>query len=46
MRPSSAEHEFQMTKAFRNGDAKAADHVRSATTAFDAKRIGNTVKTN
>ena len=42
----SAEHAFQMTKALRNGDMNAAERIRAATTALDAKRIGDTVKTS
>lgn len=42
----SAEHAFQLTKALRNGDINAAERIRAATTALDAKRIGDTVKTS
>lgn len=42
----SAEHAFQLTKALRNGDINAAERIRSANTALDAKRIGDTINTN
>ena len=40
----SAEHAFQLTKAVRSGNMEAAEKVRSAKTALDAKRIGATVR--
>ncbi|XP_061177754.1 uncharacterized protein LOC133186538 [Saccostrea echinata] len=42
----SAEHAFQITKAIRNGDLVAAEKIRSATTALDAKRIGDCISKN
>lgn len=41
----SAEHAFHLTKALRNGDINAAERIRSANMALDAKRIGDTMKT-
>jgi ribA/ribD-fused uncharacterized protein len=41
----STEHAFQLTKALRNGDISAADRIRSASNALQAKRIGDAVKT-
>ena len=43
-RHQSAEHAFQLTKAIRAGNTDAAEKVRSAKTALDAKRIGATVR--
>ena len=42
----SAEHAFQLTrsKTVRSGNIQAAEKVRSAKTALDAKRIGATVR--
>ncbi|XP_056003450.1 uncharacterized protein LOC130049620 [Ostrea edulis] len=42
----STGHAFQLTKAIRNGDISAADRIRSASNALEAKRIGDVVKTN
>uniref|UniRef100_A0A8W8IUL8 NADAR domain-containing protein n=1 Tax=Magallana gigas TaxID=29159 RepID=A0A8W8IUL8_MAGGI len=40
----TAEHAYQLTKAIRSGNTDAAQKVRDAETALDAKRIGNSVK--
>lgn len=40
----SAEHAYQLTKVIRSGNTDAAQKVRDAETALDAKRIGNSVK--
>lgn len=40
----SAEHAYQLTKAIRSGNTDAAQKVRDAETALDAKRIGNSVR--
>lgn len=39
----SAEHAYQLTKAIRASDLGAAQKVREAETALEAKRIGHTV---
>ena len=39
----SAEHAFQCVKAIQSGDILAAEKIREAETALDAKRIGNLV---
>lgn len=39
----SAEHAYQLAKATQAGNMDAAQKVRDAKTALDAKRIGNTV---
>ena len=40
----SAEHAFQYVKAMRSGDVPRATAIQSATTALDAKKLGNQVK--
>lgn len=40
----TAEHAYQLTKAIRSGNTDAAQKVRDAETALNAKRIGNSVK--
>jgi ribA/ribD-fused uncharacterized protein len=40
----SAEHAYQLTKALRAGSLEAAEKVRKAPTALEAKKIGNSVK--
>lgn len=40
----TAEHAYQLTKAIRSGNTDAAQKVRDAESALDAKRIGNSVK--
>lgn len=42
----SAEHAFQLTQALRKGNINTAERIRSANTARDAKRIGDTISTN
>lgn len=40
----SAEHAYQLTKAIRAGNLDAAEKVRHAPTALEAKKIGNSIK--
>ena len=40
----SAEQAFQTTKALRSGDVVAAERIRNAKTALEAKRIGNLIQ--
>ena len=42
-RHKSAEHAYQLTKAIRSSNPDAAQKVRDAETALEAKRIGHTV---
>lgn len=43
---NSAEQAFQCVKAIRSGDLMAADKIRAAKSALEAKRIGNFVTTS